>query len=250
MHTLSQLFLQSTQFYTIVLIIVVGLVFIDRRIFLRALSLMLFSMVFNAFLKSLFKIPLKAHFKRDGYAFPSGHASTSTTFYGYLIYRFKNPLLTLIGVILMLGLSWALVHNHYHDWIDVLAGVGFSILLILVFHWLETTSLFKDNFMLLTLLMTVAAYGLIKISPAITPHTAIPLGALIGVSLTAILEKMFGYQSLHPIIDFLIIIIGMLGLQALFAKLGLTSYTYTVLEYGLISFWATYSPHIFAKLKR
>ncbi|AIK96977.1 phosphatase PAP2 family protein [Candidatus Odyssella acanthamoebae] len=250
MSILSQLFLQSAQFYTLVLIIVIGLVFIDRRIFLRALSIMLFSMVFNTFLKSLFKIPLKAHFKRNWYAFPSGHANTSATFYGYLIHRFKTPLLTLIGGILIIGICWALVHNHYHDWVDVIAAVGFSILLIFIFHWLETTKLFKDNFMLLILIMTVAAYGLVKISPTITSHTAIPLGALMGVTVTAILEKMFGYQSIHPVIDFLIIIVGILGLQALFAKLGLNSYTYTVLEYGLISWWGTYSPHIFAKLKR
>jgi hypothetical protein len=250
MNTLSQLFLQSAQFYTLVLIIVIGLVFIDRRIFLRALSILLFSMVFNAFLKSFFKIPLKAHFKSNWYAFPSGHANAATTFYGYLLHRFKNPWLTLIGVTLIMGVCWALVHNHYHDWMDVTAAVGFSTLLIFIFHWLETTNLFKDNCIFLLLLITIVAYGLVKISPAIQSHTAIPLGALIGVTVTTILEKIFGYQSIHPVIDFLIIIGGILGLQALFAKLNLNSYTYTVLEYGLISWCGTYSPHIFAKLKR
>lgn len=247
---LSQFFLQSAQFYVIVLLFIIGLVFIDRRVFLRALAVTLFSMVFNSFLKTLFKVPLKAHLNKQWYAFPSGHANTSATFYGYLAYRFKNPLLTLMVLVLIAGICWALVHLHYHDWIDVIAAIAISFMVIVVFHWLETSGLFKDNLMLLVVLMAVAAYGLGIIAPVIKSHTAIPFGALIGLCVTTVLEKMFGYQNVNPLVDFFIILIGILGLEALFAKLALNSYNYTIFQYCLISFWGTYSPHLFAKLKR
>lgn len=249
-YSLSQLFLQSTQFYAIVLVSVIGLIFIDRRTFLRALTIMLLGMVVNVFLKSVFKVPLKSHLQKDWYAFPSGHAGTATTFYGYLIHRFKNPLLTLIGIVLIVGVCWALVYSNYHNWIDVIAAVGFSVILIIVFHWLDTSSLFKDNFMLLVLLVTVFAWGLGKLSPGVASHTAVPLGALVGVCVTAVLEKMFGYQGINPFVDFIIIILGIVGLNVLFAKLHLNGYNYKILEFSLISFWGTYSPHIFAKLRR
>lgn len=250
MNTLSDIFLQGAQLYTVILIIVVGLVFIDRRTFLRALAVLLSGMVFNVFLKSLFKVPLKNFLHKDWYAFPSGHAQSSTTFYGYLIHRYRNPLLTLIGALLIMGICWALVHRNYHDWIDVIAAVGFAIIWIIVFHWLDTSSLFKDNFMLLVILLTLISYFLGIAFHKVGAHSSIALGALIGLSITATLEKMYGYATNHPIIDFLIIIGGILCIELLFKKVGIAKHASKTLEFALISFWGTYSPHIFAKLKR
>ncbi|WP_010299933.1 phosphatase PAP2 family protein [Candidatus Odyssella thessalonicensis] len=250
MDILSTVFLQGTQFYTIVLIAVVGLVFIDRRIFMRALVITLFSMIVNACLKLIFKIPLKSHLGKGWYAFPSGHANTSTTFYGYLVSQFKNILVTLIGIIVIGGICWALIHNNFHDWSDVLAAVGVAVLLLTIFHFVERSRLFKDNFMLLALLITGVAVSLEQFLPSIVTHTAIPIGALFGISITTVLEKMFGYRGINPIVDFLIIMLGIIGLDILFTKLHLTNYTYQVMKFALISFWATYSPHILTQLRR
>lgn len=78
-----------------------------------------------------------------GLSFPSGHALTSTTFYGLLIYivweRVKNPYIKwgaitfLILLILSIGLSRVYLRVHYAS--DVLAGFSLGIMWLLLSLW-------------------------------------------------------------------------------------------------------------------
>jgi len=50
-----------------------------------ACLLVLFSMILNVFLKSLFLVPLNPALGKEGFAFPSGHMQVSVVLYGYLL---------------------------------------------------------------------------------------------------------------------------------------------------------------------
>jgi membrane-associated phospholipid phosphatase len=84
------------------------------------------------------------HTAASGYSFPSGHAMSSVTFYGLLIYltwkHITNPLLKFIVsvlltlLILVIGLSRIYLHVHYAS--DVLAGYLFGIIWLLFTLWI------------------------------------------------------------------------------------------------------------------
>lgn len=249
MQTISTLFLQAAQFHIIVLILLIGLYFVDRKKFLKVLAFTLTSGVVNVCLKYTFKIPLKAHLAKDWYAFPSGHAQFSATFYGSIVTFFKNPLITTIGTILILGISWALVDHNYHDWIDVIVAVIVAIGLIGIFDWVEG-HLFNQNLMLFVLVATFSTFIISTVFPVMGSHTWMSQGCLIGLSTTTLLEKFFGFKGFNPVIDFLIALGGIFAIIGVFAKFGSSAYMSMMTKYALITLWGTYSPHIFANLRR
>lgn len=249
MRMLSDLFLQAAQFHTIVIVLLIGIYFVDRKIFLKVMAYMLGSMLINVILKNTFKIPLKAHLNKDWYAFPSGHTQNSATFYGTIIHKLKNPLVTLIGVLIIAGICWALVVHNYHDWIDVIAAVGIAAIVIILFDWVDRV-IFNNNFMLFVITLTIITVTISTLFPSVGSHTWLSQGALIGLSLTAIFERLIGYKSINPIVDFIIALSGIIAIIGLFAKIGTNTYFMVTLKYALVAFWGTYSPSLFANLRR
>ena len=81
---ITQILLMACNEIVLVPIIILGFLAIDRKIFGHATILLMFIMILNAFLKSIFQVPLSEHLNIDGYAFPSGHMSSAFTFYGWL----------------------------------------------------------------------------------------------------------------------------------------------------------------------
>lgn len=249
MNSLSDIFLQAAQFHTIVIILLIGIYFVDRKVFLKVMAYMLGSTVINVILKNLFKVPLKSHIGKDWYAFPSGHAQSSATFYGTIMNKLRNPLITMCCCIVIAGICWALVVHNYHDWIDVIAAVGVSALVIILFNWVDRVIL-KDNFMLFVLILTIFSITISHAIPAVGSHTWLSQGALIGLTITAVLERFIGFKSINPLIDFLIALLGIIAVIGLFAKIGTTTYFMVVSKYALVAFWGTYSPSLFASLRR
>jgi undecaprenyl-diphosphatase len=249
MKTLADIFLQAAQFHTIVIILLIGIYFVDRKNFLKVLAYMLGSSFINVILKSLFKIPLKSHIGKDWYAFPSGHAQSSATFYGTIMTTMKNTLISLICCVVIAGICWALVDHNYHDWIDVIAAVGAAMAVIILFNWVDRV-IFKDNFMLFVISLTILNITISHLYPIIGAHTWLSQGALFGLSATAILERFIGFKSINPIIDFIIALAGIFAIIGLFAKIGSPTYFMVVSKYALVAFWGTYSPSLFASLRR
>ncbi|MBX3486600.1 MAG: phosphatase PAP2 family protein [Candidatus Paracaedibacteraceae bacterium] len=249
MNSLSDIFLQAGQFHTIVIILLIGIYFVDRKVFLKVMAYMLGSTVINVILKNIFKVPLKSHIKKDWYAFPSGHAQSSATFYGTIMTKLRNPLITMCCCLVIAGICWALVAHNYHDWIDVIAAVGVSALVIILFNWVDRVIL-KDNFMLFVLILTIFSITISHAIPAVGSHTWLSQGALIGLTATAVLERFIGFKSINPLIDFLIALLGIIAIIGLFAKIGTVTYFMVVSKYALVAFWGTYSPSLFASLRR
>jgi undecaprenyl-diphosphatase len=98
-----------------------------------AILLVLFTMIFNAFLKSLFQVPLNPALGVSGFAFPSGHMQVSVVLYGWLALVYRNQRLRGILLFLLLGMGIGLIQVGYHDHIDVMGSFIFGATTVYAF---------------------------------------------------------------------------------------------------------------------
>lgn len=99
----------------------------------NASLLVLFTMIFNAFLKSLFLIPLNPVLGLKGFAFPSGHMNVAVVLYGWLLLKYPQRICRLIFLLIILSIGFALIHQGYHNFRDVLGAIGFGIITLCAF---------------------------------------------------------------------------------------------------------------------
>ncbi len=111
-----------------------------------------FAIIINLALVALLNLLTKAIFQRErplidfwlvnesGYSFPSGHATVSMAFYGFLIYlvynhfkkKYRWYIISLLAIIIVfVGISRIYLGVHYLS--DVLAGFLFSIIYLMFF---------------------------------------------------------------------------------------------------------------------
>lgn len=121
---------------------VAGLIFHQRRLYERMACFLFFAMIFNKFLKHIFRIPLFPHLG-TGYAFPSGHMHSTLMFYGYVLYRVRDRRIRALMLAIMLGEAFSLVYFRFHDLADLLGALGFSLVEILCYH--QLTSKFGEE---------------------------------------------------------------------------------------------------------
>lgn len=137
-----------TQFgdvFVIVLICIILLIFYKNKKQLLYLYLVItITTVLNNIIKLIFARPrpdLIYLVNEDTYSFPSGHASASMTFYGYLIYMIINSNLekkkkliisTILGILILL-IGYSRVYLNVHHISDILAGFLFSLILLYSF---------------------------------------------------------------------------------------------------------------------
>lgn len=129
-ETVAQMLLMACNEMLLVPIIIGGFLAIDRKVFGHATILLMFIMILNAFLKSIFQIPLADHLGIEGYAFPSGHMSSAFTFYGWLLINSKENLLKIILGTVIIGVGFALIYKDYHNIYDILGSVFFCTILL------------------------------------------------------------------------------------------------------------------------
>lgn len=124
------------------IILMLCILFIFNKNYLIVLNLSI-STIINHVLKKLFNRdrPLNILVKESSKSFPSGHASASTSFYGYLIYLLykkdinnilKVSLISLL-VLLVLLISFSRVYLGAHYISDVVTGILVSTLYLNIF---------------------------------------------------------------------------------------------------------------------
>jgi hypothetical protein len=128
----SFLFFSNDIFYAPLLFLgLIGL----RRTWIGPVTLLLvWTILFNAYLKNCFQIPMNPEIGKTGFVFPSGHTQWSVVFFGWAFSqcRFLSFRWVFIGI--MTGIGWGLVHFHYHSWIDVWGGVGFAVTTLVLYQ--------------------------------------------------------------------------------------------------------------------
>ncbi len=105
-----------------------------KKVFFRDLAILVcLSTLINCFLKSLFHMPRPAIEQLiqviDPFGFPSGDIQVVTTIWLSISWYFKNRLLTLFSIILILLVGASRIYLGVHTPLDVLAGfsIGFLI---------------------------------------------------------------------------------------------------------------------------
>jgi membrane-associated phospholipid phosphatase len=131
LNSIASLFLAFSDDKIIMPILIIGYIWVDRKIFFEAICLILISILLNFSLKITFKIPFPIH--QEGFAFPSGHTQSSVVLYGWLLTNLKHHPLKILLLMLIAGIGWSLVYFDHHNYFDVIGGVFFGCLLLLLY---------------------------------------------------------------------------------------------------------------------
>ncbi len=174
------------------LIFVIGFVFINRKAFGVTIFLTIFTMALNAYLKSIWQVPLNPELKVEGWAFPSGHTQSSCVFWFFLSLMLKKNWVILLIPILLFGITAGIVHFGYHEWHEILAAIGFAGLEVIFFYYLlKLFDYYKINYYTLGFALTPIVIFIITILPSSMVHNYYWLwycvAAMLGVSLGSIL---------------------------------------------------------------
>lgn len=160
LNMVTKILLMSCNEIVLVPVIIGGFLAIDRKIFGHATILLMFIMILNSFLKSIFQVPLAAHLNIEGYAFPSGHMSSAITFYGWLILNTKNNFIRFALAVLIAGVGFSLIHKGYHNIYDIAGSIFFCAILLAIYTWLSKTKQASDKPFLLGYLMIGFSAGI------------------------------------------------------------------------------------------
>ncbi|MEQ8672687.1 MAG: phosphatase PAP2 family protein [Aggregatilineales bacterium] len=114
---------------------------INRQLGIHLLLAIIFGGLFNVVLKEVFATPRPYQVSDDvrlivgalGYGFPSGHVMASVVVWGYLATVYKRTWLTIAVVIYVLLMGWARMYAGAHYPQDVLGGIIFGIIALMLF---------------------------------------------------------------------------------------------------------------------
>ena len=147
----SRFFLAFSHDTIIIPLIIIGYIWIDRKVFFHGICLLLTSMLLNLALKITFQVPLAPSLGKEGFAFPSRHMQSSIVLYGWLLKSVNKRSIKVVITILLIGISIGLVHLGYHNYFDVLAAVFLGLLLIFIYSWFLKT--FKESILSMIVLL-------------------------------------------------------------------------------------------------
>lgn len=228
----------------IIPLMVLGFIWVDRRIFYHALCLILLSILVNSALKVSFQIPLPSSLGKEWFAFPSGHMQLSTVLYLWLAYKIPNTVLRLAIALLLTGIGLSLIHFGYHNFYDVLGAIVFALLLLLLYSLSSSRWPKVIPWMVLVVASVLFTYIHIRYAHRLD-HVWIAYYALLGVILSEKLvnKKMTAMCFAHKALATVIYFSAFMMVHAIF-QLKLVSdlpYYLYQLEWFILSFMIPYS---------
>jgi len=109
----------------------------SKKTGIRAMYLVLFSGFAAIFAKNLFSMPRPPEYlhkiPENEFGFPSGHATLSAGFWGYMGGRIKSRLIIAAGAIVILFVSFSRIYLGVHYPGDVVGGIVLGLLAALLF---------------------------------------------------------------------------------------------------------------------
>jgi hypothetical protein len=115
----------------------------SRRIGVEIASVLLLTYSLNTVMKESIRIERPPRetwvggVQAQGYSFPSGHAQGSAALWTYLIVELKRKWVVILGVVLVMLISYSRIFLGVHSWPDILGGILLGFFLVLVFHFLR-----------------------------------------------------------------------------------------------------------------
>lgn len=232
-------------------IIILGFLYLDEKKYGWALFLVLFTMIYNYYLKFLWQMPLPP--PMEGWGFPSGHMHAAVVFWGWLACAYHKKWFSMLVVGILALVGYSIVHHGYHYPIDILAAIAFGTVTLIVANYLQTRAWFKENPHHLGIILSLVGVMLLWLLPpeSLKPHLWQAIGGLIGFSAGWILLQT------QKISHFSLVQKGILLLFTLFtagfsyfvmSKLPFASSVLIFAEYVAIAWWISSSKFFVQKL--
>lgn len=250
--------LQFTHIYEVLIpIFLIGFFFIDRKIFSQAFLLLLFTTIYNLFLKSIWQIPLQPPL--EGWAFPSGHLHSGWVFWGWLALHYKRLITIPIFLLMMAASAWGLIYHNYHNLHDLYASIGFGSLSLLIYYLVNYKApVLKDNFFLVNVIVGGLGILLIHNLPIEVQTKAYiwqAQGAIMGMAIGWLFiaqKKMNPKNIIQNALFMSATIAGMIMIHLLLAHPhpGMTPQNFNFLKMFVIMIWIMSSQRLFSLIQK
>ncbi|MGE3319589.1 MAG: phosphatase PAP2 family protein [Candidatus Berkiella sp.] len=237
-------------------IVLVGFLNRNEALFGRTLFILLFTMVYNVYLKSIWQIPLPAPL--EGWAFPSGHMHSTMAFWGALALEYKRFWFRILVLMILAMSGFALVYSGYHYPIDILGAVAFGSLTLLVYRFLLQQSFCKElPYRLGFLLIPLATLCILLTPPeARKLHLWQAYGAMIGFTIgwgllsTQQLTKRFTFNAIQRLKVLSMALAGALCAFYFIQALPLSKQMIIFSQFFIIAIWVNTSKIIMYQVGR
>ncbi|WP_209123070.1 phosphatase PAP2 family protein [Alkalihalobacillus sp. BA299] len=224
---------------------------IHKQTGFQLLSLFLFSMYVNNFIKDIFMIerPTSSLQLNNSYSFPSGHTQAAATFWGYLIPAVAKQWFTLLACFIIAFVAFSRLYTGAHWPIDIIGAIFIGIFLVFAsYRSLDWSGGMPERIKIsLWIFIPIALFVL---SPAQAFFSGLLLGSGIGYQLEQTKNRMdIKVSLLQKIIAIIIGIMGIVAVQTVETYLPDHVFAEFIHATGL-GLWITYiAPLLFVSLK-
>jgi len=234
---------------------------LDKALALRMAFLYLGSAYVNTVLKAIFAVPrpaapaVRVIAPAEGYSFPSGHAQTTTTVWGYLATQVRKTRFVILAIVLivLVGLSRVYLGAHFPQ--DVIAGTIIGLVLVAIYNWLLSSYAGRIHLSLAAKLAAAVAVPLILLALRAETDTGSSMGTLLGLGVGVALEGEWvrfspagpwGKRLVRFLAGLFVLLVLYFGLKVVLPE-GLL---FRTVRYALIGLWAALgAPWMFVKLR-
>lgn len=192
---IANIFLTFGHDTIIVPLVILGYIWFDRRIFYSAICLVLLNMIFNAALKVTFKVPLDPSLNKDWFAFPSGHMQNVVVLYCWLMAKIRKSFINIIGLIILTGEAWGLVHFGYHNYYDIVGAIIFGSILLLVYQKFLYVKVKEPKLSLIMLLCSIIMMVYIAYVYYIRYHLWMIFYSFVGIIISEVIFSKLDYLN-------------------------------------------------------
>ena len=238
---IAEFFLDASRVKFIVPFVILGYIWLDKRVFYQAICLLLISVIFNFALKSSFQIPLSPALGKDGFAFPSGHMQSSFVLYGWLIFNTRNILYRALMLVVLIGIAITMVNAGYHNYYDEVGAVFFGSALMIAYYFLLQNKRINVSaaLMIVATAMLLYTHAVYKVKPHLFGVYYALAGLLISERLFAQRQPSSGI--LNNVLSSIICFGSMYAVDSIFAiAAGLPAFVYK-LQWVVIGFVMPFS---------
>lgn len=229
---------------------IITIAFITRSeaVFGRTLFLLLFTMIYNVWLKSIWQIPLPQPL--EGWGFPSGHMIAAMAFWGWLAVEMRRFWFSSIIFLVLCFVAYGIIYNVYHTPIDIFGAIGFGSLSLGLYWLIGKQPYFAQKPYRLGFLLSLLGFGIIVgLLPAYAqkPHIWQALGALIGFSIGWRQLSLCNIPPLslgQKLVSLILAFAGAAGWVGMISQLPLDKNISIFIQFLMVGLWISYSKQI------